>query len=78
MALLSLLAVQSEGAALHAAILAGQEALAKGKHKHEVAAVIESQAIGTSAGFDPRRGSHSRRSSACGSASHAIAGGGND
>ena len=27
-------------------------------------------------GFDPLRGSHSRRSSACGSANHAIAGGG--
>ena len=32
----------SEGAAFHAAILAGKEALAKGKPKHEVAAVIES------------------------------------
>ena len=32
----------SEGAALHAAILAGKEALAKGIPKHEVAAVIES------------------------------------
>ena len=32
----------SEGAALHAAILAGKEALAKGKPKQEVAAVIES------------------------------------
>ena len=32
----------SEGAALHAAILAGKEALAKRKPKHEVAAVIES------------------------------------
>ena len=32
----------SEGAALHAAILAGQEALSKGKSKEEVAAVIES------------------------------------
>ena len=32
----------SEGAALHAAILAGKEALAKRRPKHEVAAVIES------------------------------------
>ena len=32
----------SEGAALHAAILAGKEALSKGKSKEEVAAVIES------------------------------------
>ena len=32
----------SEGAALRAAILAGQEALSKGKSKEEVAAVIES------------------------------------
>ena len=32
----------SEGAALHAAILAGQDALSKGKSKEEVAAVIES------------------------------------
>ena len=32
----------SEGAALHAAILAGKEALTKGKSKQEVAAVIES------------------------------------
>ena len=32
----------SEGAALHAGILAGKEALAKGIPKHEVAAVIES------------------------------------
>ena len=32
----------SEGAAFHAAILVGKEALAKGKPKHEVAAVIES------------------------------------
>ena len=32
----------SEGAAFHAAILAGKEALAKRKPKHEVAAVIES------------------------------------
>ena len=32
----------SEGAALHAAILAGKEAFAEGKSKEEVAAVIES------------------------------------
>ena len=32
----------SEGAALHAAVLAGKEALAEGKSKEEVAAVIES------------------------------------
>ena len=32
----------SKGAALHAAILAGKEALAKGNPKHEVAVVIES------------------------------------
>ena len=32
----------SEGAALHAAVLAGKKALAEGKSKEEVAAVIES------------------------------------
>ena len=47
----------TEGAALHAAISAGQQALSEGKSKQEVASVIES-AGGDICGHETWRGSH--------------------